>query len=51
MKTWIVTSNFGFITNISEVKARTRFGAKLKGRKRTCFGFPVKKVTVERAEK
>lgn len=51
MKTWIVTSNFGFLTNVSEVKARTRFGAKLKASKNTCFGLPVKKVTVERKEK
>ncbi|WP_155267818.1 hypothetical protein [Ruminococcus albus] len=48
MNTYIVTSDYGFIKNVSEVKARTRFGAKLKGRKKTCFGFPVKKVTVER---
>lgn len=51
MKTYIVTSNFGFLTNVSEVKARTRFGAKLKARKNTCFGLPVKKVTVERVVK
>ena len=48
MKTYIVTMNFGFITNVSEVKARTKFGAKLKARKNTCFGLPVKKVKVER---
>ena len=48
MNTYIVTSNFGFLTNVSEVKARTKFGAKLKARKNTCFGLPVKKVTVQK---
>ena len=48
MNTYIVTSNFGFLTNVSEVKARTRLGARLKARKNTCFGLPVKKVTVQK---
>lgn len=48
MKTYIVISNFGFLTDVSEVKARTKFGAKLKARKNTCFGLPVKKVTVQK---
>lgn len=48
MKTYIVTLNFGFLTNISEVKARTKFGARLKARKNTCFGLPVKKVTIQK---
>ena len=51
MKTYIVTSNFGFLTNVSEVKARTKFGARLKARKNTCFGLPVKKVTVQKKTK
>lgn len=48
MNTYIVISNFGFLTNVSEVKARTKIGARLKARKNTCFGIPVKKVTVEK---
>lgn len=48
MNTYIVTSNFGFLTNVSEVKARTKFGAKLKARKNTCFGLPVKKIAVQK---
>lgn len=48
MNTYTVISNFGFLTNVSEVKARTKFGARLKARKNTCFGLPVKKVTVQK---
>lgn len=48
MNTYIVVSNFGFLTNVSEIKARTKIGARLKARKNTCFGLPVKKVTVQK---
>ena len=48
MNTYIVTTNCGFITNVSEVKARTKFGARLKARKNARFGLPVKKVTVQK---
>jgi len=48
MNTYTVISNFGFLTNVSEVKARTKFGAKLKARKNTCLGLPARKVTIQK---
>lgn len=50
MKTYIVTLNFGFLTDVSEVKARTKFSAMLKARKNARFGLPLKKVTVQKKE-
>lgn len=50
MNTYVVISNFGFLTDVSEVKARTKFGARLKARKNTRFGIPVKKVTIQKKE-
>ena len=47
MKTYIVTINFGFITSVSEVKSRTKFGAKLKALKNDDVGLPPKKIIAE----
>lgn len=51
MKTYIVTINFGFLTDVSEVKARTKFGAMLKARKNADFGVKPEKITIEEKEK
>lgn len=50
MNTYIVMLNFGFLTDVSEIKARTKFGAKLKALKNARYGLPVKKVTVQKKE-
>lgn len=47
MKTYIVTINYGFITSVSEIKSRTKFGAKLKACKNANLGLFPKKITVE----